>query len=494
MFILHRLRYQFMLLTIALAVLPLICTSYLMIRQASQGIFQEKEWWLYGVARQLDSALPGSFEQLLGERGLPQEDRQSKIRELNRLLAGITDHVAAAYPGVGVGYYSKDLDAIITYGPSSEYQDKVGLSIGPDHQGREVMATGVPRVQIANLVRGDIVNAMVPIKRGGRVIGYIWANVFTADVRNQVARMLGPIYWALAIGLLVALAGAALLAGNVARNVEIIKHGLKRLQGDPGFRFAGMPGEVGEIALAINEMVARQNDLQIQINRMERLAAVGELAAGLAHEIRNPLTGISGFAQCLERELPPGGELHQQARIITREVLRIERIIQELLNFARPRESIALPTDVNMLVRETVTLISPSARQAGVDIKLFLAGDIPHIPADSQQLKQVFLNLGLNAIQAMGEGGRLTITTFREDGRVIISFADVGEGIDSDCQNKIFDPFYTTRPKGTGLGLAISQRIVDMHGGSISVSSRPGEGTTVTVSLEEKTTVTSEVR
>lgn len=141
----------------------------------------------------------------------------------------------------------------------------------PDHQGREVMATGAERVQIAKLVRGDIVNAMVPIKRDGRVIGYIWANVFTADVHNQVAMMLRPIYGALVIGLLLALAGAALLAGNMARKVEAIKNGLKRLQRDPGFRFAGMPGEVGEIAMAINDMVDRQKALQIQINRMEHL-------------------------------------------------------------------------------------------------------------------------------------------------------------------------------------------------------------------------------
>lgn len=485
MFILHRLRYQFMLLTIVLAALPLICTSYLMIRQASDGIIQEKEWWLYGVARQLDLALQGSFDGLLEERGLSGADRRSKILELNGLLAGVTDRVAAAYPGVGVGYYSRDLDAIITYGPSSEYQDKVGLSIGPDHQGREVMSTGVPRVQIAGLVRGDIVNAMVPITRDGRVIGYIWANVFTADVHNQVAMMLRPIYWVLVIGLLAALAGAALLAGNVARKVEIIKDGLKRLQKTPGFRIPGMPGEVGEIALAINEMVVRQNAMQAQINRMERLAAVGELAAGLAHEIRNPLTGISGFAQCLERELPPGGELHQQARIINREVLRIEGIIQELLDFARPQDSFTMPTDVNMLVREAASLISSRARQSGVGIELRLSGDIPDIPADSQQLKQVFLNLGLNAVQAMGEGGKLTVSTFRHGGQVKISFADQGEGIEPERQKRMFDPFYTTRARGTGLGLAISQRIVDMHGGSISVSSRPGEGTTVVVSLNE---------
>lgn len=484
MFILHRLRYQFMLLTIVLAVLPLLCTSYFMIRQASLGILHEKEWWLYGVAMQLDSALQDSFDGLLEEKGLLQADRLSRIHELNKILAGVTDQVAAAYPGVGVGYYSSDLDAIITYGPSSEYQEKVGLSIGPDHQGREVMATGSPRVQIANLVRGDIVNAMVPIRRDDRVIGYIWANVFTADVHNQVAKMLQPIYVMLAIGLLIALAGAALLAGNVARKVEIIKDGLKRLQKDPGFRIAGMPGEVGEIALAINDMVSRQNAMQIQINRMEQLAAVGELASGLAHEIRNPLTGISGFAQCLERELTPGGELHQQARIITHEVLRIERIIQELLDFARPREYFALPTDVNILVKETATLISSQARQAKVGITLCLFPGMPDILADSQLLKQVFLNLCQNAIQAMKEGGQLTISTFREGGQVRISFADVGEGIELDRQKKVFDPFYTTRAKGTGLGLAISQRIVDMHDGSISLSSWPGEGTTVTVSLK----------
>ncbi|MQL53927.1 hypothetical protein GFC01_17020 [Desulfofundulus thermobenzoicus] len=479
----HRLRYQVMLLTIVLAVVPLLAASYFMIRQASRGILQEKEWWLFGVARELDAALPAGFDELLAREGLAAADRQAKIRALNRALAGITDEVAAAYPGVGVGYYSLDLDAIITYGPSSQYQDKVGLSIGPDHEGRRVMATGEPRVQIANLVRGDIVNAMIPIERDGRVTGYIWANVFTADVRNQVALMLRPFYIVLLLALLVAVGGAVVLSGNVARKVEMIKEGLVRLEREPSFRFTPLSGEVGEIAGAINRMVDTRQALQEQVSRMERLAAVGELAAGLAHEIRNPLTGISGFAQCLARALPPGEELHQQAEIIVNEVIRIESIIQELLNFARPRDGRVLPVDINQLVEETVVLISPRVQRAGVEIKLSLAPDLPEIYGDSQQLKQVFLNLCLNAVQAMERGGRLTITTRREGSHVQAIFADTGCGIDPGQVEKIFDPFFTTRVKGTGLGLPVSQRIVEKHGGNIRVESRPGEGSAFTVFL-----------
>lgn len=479
----YRLRYQIMLLTILLTVIPLLAVSYFMISQASRSIFQEKEWWLFGVARQLDLSLPAGFEELLVREGLTAADRQIKIMALNQMLREVTDKVAAAYPGVGVGYYSLELDAIITYGPSNQYQDKVGMSIGPNHEGRKVMATGEPRVQVANLVRGHIVNAMIPIKRDDRIIGYIWANVFTADVRNQVAMMLRPFYFVLLLALGVAVGGAVILSGNVARKVEMIKEGLLRLEKEPSFRFTPLSGEVGEIAEAINRMVDVRQALQEQVTRMERLAAVGELAAGLAHEIRNPLTGISGFAQCLARALPPEGELHQQAEIIVSEVMRIERIIQELLDFARPREGSMLFVDINQLIKETVVLILPRAQKEGVEIKLSLALDLPEIYGDSQQLKQVFLNLSLNAIQAMEGGGRLTIATRRENECVQAIFTDTGCGIGPSQIERIFDPFYTTRVKGTGLGLPISHRIVERHGGSIRVNSQPGKGSTFIVSL-----------
>ncbi|MBE3586919.1 MAG: hypothetical protein IMW94_12380 [Thermoanaerobacter sp.] len=127
----HRLRYQIMLLTIVLAVVPLLAASYFMIRQASRGILQEKEWWLFGVARELDAALPAGFDELLAQEGLTAANRQAKIRALNRALAGITDEVAAAYPGVGVGYYSLDLDAIITTVPAASTRIRWGCPSAP---------------------------------------------------------------------------------------------------------------------------------------------------------------------------------------------------------------------------------------------------------------------------------------------------------------------------------------------------------------------------
>ncbi|WP_151191937.1 histidine kinase dimerization/phospho-acceptor domain-containing protein [Desulfotomaculum copahuensis] len=422
MFSFHRLRYQLMLLTILLAVVPLVATSYFMIQKASQGLLREKEWWLYGLARQLDQAMPGSFNDILAAEGLTGANRETKIRALNRALRDVTDRVAAAYPGVGVGYYSRDLDAIITYGPSSQYQDKVGLSIGKDHRGRQVMADGRPQVQIGNLVRGDIVNAMIPIRRHGRVIGYIWANVFTSAVHDQVVNMLRPFYAVLLLALLMALAGSALLSNRVACRVEAIKDGLERLKHGPGLRLRPLPGEMGEIAAAINDMVDRREELEEQVRRVERLAAVGELAAGMAHEIRNPLTAISGFAQYLARVLPPGGELHQHADIITTEVLRVDRIIQQMLDFARPRENFLLAADINQLVDEVLLLIKGQAEKRQVAVEFAPAAGLPAVPVDSQQIKQVFLNLALNAVQVMSGGGRLAVETAMADGRVAVSW------------------------------------------------------------------------
>jgi two-component system, NtrC family, sensor histidine kinase HydH len=239
-----------------------------------------------------------------------------------------------------------------------------------------------------------------------------------------------------------------------------------------------------------------------RMKERDRLAALGEMAAGLAHEIRNPLGAIKGAAQLLvgpDGKPADGQDVPEFLRIIVEEVNRLNRVVTQFLDYARPYKGEAAEIDLNEVVRKTVQLLENPAAQAKVTLQLSEA--LPRVRGDAEQLRQVFLNLGLNALEAMSAGGALTISTgrrpFRRGGEagsfVEIRFQDTGPGIPREQMKNLFIPFFTTKEKGTGLGLPISQRIVTQHGGVIDVRSESGKGTTFTVCLPvaDETSVTA---
>jgi len=237
--------------------------------------------------------------------------------------------------------------------------------------------------------------------------------------------------------------------------------------------------------------VVENSKLYERMRERDRLAALGEMAAGLAHEIRNPLGAIKGAAQCLSpRERT--GEDAEFLQVIVEEVNRLNGVVSEFLDYARPMKQNFGPTDINEVVTRTIRLVQ-NAIPGHIDLQVQLAAELPAVEADAEQLKQVLLNLVQNAIQAMGvRPGRIRVQTSGperfQDLRggqefVEVEVVDEGPGIPSDQQPHIFVPFYTTKQTGTGLGLAICQRIVKSHGGTISVQSRPGAGSAFLVRL-----------
>jgi len=234
-----------------------------------------------------------------------------------------------------------------------------------------------------------------------------------------------------------------------------------------------------------------------RVKERDRLAALGEMSAGLAHEIRNPLGAIKGAAQLLlgpdGRPLPPGPESAEFIDIILEEVNRLNNVVTRFLDYARAdRAELGRhgQIDLNAVVRKTHQLLASSPESRGIDLKVRYDEMLPPVLGDPDALVQVFLNLGLNACQAMPDGGTLEIlTTRRRRSRLgygqfaEIRLRDSGVGIPSDRIKKLFIPFYTTKSRGTGLGLAIAQRIVSQHGGTIEVRSTPGEGSTFSVFL-----------
>jgi len=203
--------------------------------------------------------------------------------------------------------------------------------------------------------------------------------------------------------------------------------------------------------------------------RADRLAALGEVSAGIVHEIRTPLASIKGALEILETPVVSETAKTEFLQIIHREVDRLNRLVGEFLQFARPRRPERLPTDMNEVARSVIRLCQKQAAKEKVAIKTRLEEPLPPILVDSEQIKQVLLNIVINGIQAMPGGGVLKLITRREDKAVGLLVRDHGQGIDEFHLEKIFDPFFTTKQNGTGLGLSIAYRLVKQNGGDIEV-------------------------
>ncbi|CFQ61963.1 Sensor protein of zinc sigma-54-dependenttwo-component system [Yersinia frederiksenii] len=521
---------------------------------------------------------------------------------MNQHLAPVTDEITRAFSGVGAGYYNKALDAIITYAPQAQYGNAVGITINLDHPGHEVMASGKPLVSSGTQVRGNIMNAMIPIKRDNQILGYIWANELSNDIDRQALSMDIKIIAVISIGLLLSLWLIIAFSRRFASDIDIIKSSLTNLSLNLNTELPAMKGEMGEIsdsvnalsralretktlnelilesaadgvisvdikgcvtminpagelitgynrkeligkpyaevfekvdfdspvldtlfrgikhvaleidypgknrtiqlsistsqlrnaqgetlgALAIFTDLTAKKEVQRRIEQAERLATLGELMAGVAHEVRNPLTAISGFVQILKDSEKDPQRL-EYTHIILKEVQSINRVIQQLLDFSRPRIGRYHQVNLNQIIRESLILVKTKGVEARVDFHVRLDESLSDIEADGELLKQVLLNILINAVQSIAARGEIIISTQAlDDNYQQITIQDNGCGIAEDIKSKVFDPFYTTKPSGTGLGLSISQRIIASHDGDIRLESQPNKGTTFIIILPVK--------
>ncbi|HAH3862130.1 TPA: two-component system sensor histidine kinase AtoS [Escherichia coli] len=589
----RRLRNQMILMAILMVIVPTLTIGYIVETEGRSAVLSEKEKKLSAVVNLLNQALGNRYDLYID---LPREER---IRALNAELTPITENITHAFPGIGAGYYNKTLDAIITYAPSALYQNNVGVTIAADHPGREVMRTNTPLVYSGRQVRGDILNSMIPIERNGEILGYIWANELTEDIRRQAWKMDVRIIIVLTAGLLISLLLIVLFSRRLSANIDIITDGLSTLAQNIPTRLPQLPGEMGQISQSVNNLaqalretrtlndliienaadgviaIDRQGDVttmnpaaevitgyqrhelvgqpysmlfdntqfyspvldtlehgtehvaleisfpgrdrtielsvttsrihnthgemigalvifsdltarketQRRMAQAERLATLGELMAGVAHEVRNPLTAIRGYVQILRQQTRD--PIHQEyLSVVLKEIDSINKVIQQLLEFSRPRHSQWQQVNLNALVEETLVLVQTAGVQARVDFISELDNELSPINADRELLKQVLLNILINAVQAISARGKIRIRTWQySDSQQAISIEDNGSGIDLSLQKKIFDPFFTTKASGTGLGLALSQRIINAHQGDIRVASLPGYGATFTLIL-----------
>jgi two-component system sensor histidine kinase PilS (NtrC family) len=230
-------------------------------------------------------------------------------------------------------------------------------------------------------------------------------------------------------------------------------------------------------AISVFQDLTEVREMQERVRKADRLAAVGELSAGIAHELRNPLASISGSIELLYNEVELDGENRRLMELIMRESDRLDRIITDFLNFAKLRAPRKRPVDVGTCLEEVVTLVRNNAPLVdGVDVDLVVE-ELPHVRLDDEQIRQVFFNLVVNACEAMKGAGRVEIVAEApNDTEVRLAFRDSGPGIESVDVDRLFEPFFTTKSDGTGLGLAIANKIVAAHGGTVDFSNRDGGG------------------
>jgi two-component system sensor histidine kinase HydH len=245
--------------------------------------------------------------------------------------------------------------------------------------------------------------------------------------------------------------------------------------------FSIMNRDLKNMNKKVNEMSEELKKSAIRAKNLESLAA---MSAGLAHEIRNPLTSIKGYAQFIKSEIGSSSELKEDITVIIDEVDRLNKITERFLSFARPEKPDLSSNDINDIIIESVKAIKKEIDQNNINICMELNG-VPKTMLDKEQMEQVIINIIINSVQAMGKDGNISISTsfIKEFNMVQVSISDTGGGIKKEDQDKVFEPFYTTKDKGTGLGLAICSRIIENHDGYIDFKSREGEGTVFLIKL-----------
>src|SRR5271166_1875257 len=294
--------------------------------------------------------------------------------------------------------------------------------------------------------------------------------------------------------LLICVAVIMVLAVSVRRPMLELQEKIARVRlgdMDVSVSFSNRSDEIGDLGRDFNDMVAQlkasreeiQRLHQTQMSRAEHFATLGELATGLAHEIRNPLAGIAGVIEIVSRDLPPNSPARSVIKDAKEEALQIHRILTELLDTARPKPPQFRVSDVCVTVEHAVMFARQQAITKRIMIELEVSGDIPPVDHDPNQINQVLLNLLLNAIQSMDKPGTIRVSLENDDDAVLIAVADEGKGIAPETLPNIFRPFFTTKGHGTGLGLSLARRIVEAHGGHIDVASEVGKGSRFAIRL-----------
>jgi len=360
-----------------------------------------------------------------------------------------------------------------------------------------------PLEALDRLIHPGGIVASAPVLREGELVGAIHLEYSHEEILGNARRLAWGVALIAAFWIAVGLSLAAYLLHRIAMPLQQVAEASEKLAEESGVQLP-VPSdqELAELVIAVNRMSRRlqerreENEKLIasleqrvaektrEVLRADRLATLGGIAAGFAHELGNSLNVIRGYSAVALRELPADHPNRPDLEAIRREVSRAASLMERFLVFARARPSKAQVQSIEPVLREAVEVVGPAAAEARVETEVTFEPDAPEVKADPVLLRQAFLNLCVNAVQAMQPGGgHLSVRALRREGDLVVEFQDTGPGMDEETARHVFQPFYTTKANGTGLGLAIVRQAAEAHGGSVSVESRPGEGATFRIHL-----------
>jgi signal transduction histidine kinase len=493
------LKFQIMSVTAVLLLIPILVMLYdiFFASKSDEAMILDRKDRLGNIVQtQLVPGITGLLDAKLGEADSVNSISQDTLNNyLQEAFNKTAEPLVPNYPGIRYGLYIPHNEQIFVQGFLHQYRK---LSRGEETEREKrildeadsgleaVVASRKPLARLTSSLNDETFEYLAPIIIDNQLVAVAWADerLHPIFAQSRSFRMFNR--YIILFGFFLGGIGALVIIHNLTDGISRLKKGLAEMEKDIAKLLPEMPGEPGQVAQAINKMaigLAEKEKLEEELRRSERLAALGRLVTGVAHELRNPIGVVKATVQVMEAELNGNTEITEYTAVIKEHVDRQNRVIQELLDFGRPCKPLIQPVSANSLLSKVLTFTGPMLRQHKINLQLRLANDIPMVSADGEKIKQVFVNLMLNAIQAMPEGGDFTLTTYSNDEYVCIEFSDNGEGIQSGNITSVFDPFYTTKETGSGLGLSISHQIVKSHGGTIEVKSEEGMGTTFTVKL-----------
>lgn len=447
-------------------------------------LIQNKHYELLKIASELDRAIDDTaLATDISETKHAPASQQDKVLSLNKKYQTYVDAMTEKYPNYGFGIYCRELNQTIAIGPNFSADNLRTTSLPQILLTYQLGQPQYVEIEISDGWNGQpVLTTTYPIVSQGTIIGHTWASAKKQDVLQQIQHdktnllALFVILWLILIGII------SLIFDHLNKMVAKLVVQIKNREDDTS-TFASFP-ELIPIIEEINELkkkLAKENDerekLTLDMEKVSRTALISEMAATVAHEIRNPMQVIQGYTELLMRKSDV--KYRSQYGVMLQELARMNTIITNYLSLTRSKKTRRQPENLDAVIRNITPLIQAEASNRGVEFSVQLNSEKP-VCIDEKEIKQVILNLCRNAFDATNENvvKKVAIQTYWENNTVILSVADNGVGIEPENVNNIFLPLYTTKEDGTGLGLSVCRSILDRHKARIEVCSEIGQGTT----------------